>query len=69
MAQLTGGAYFNLQRTTDADVLPQLGKPVLSLVSVDVDRNAVADLEPSGAQAVTVGVYALPAGCSCPTRA
>ena len=55
MAQLTGGAYFNLQRTTDADVLPQLGKPVLSLVSVDVDRNAVADLEPSGAQAVTGG--------------
>jgi tetratricopeptide (TPR) repeat protein len=55
MAQRTGGAYFNLQRTTDADVLPQLGKPVLSLVSVDVDRNAVADLEPSGAQAVTGG--------------
>ena len=55
MAQRTGGAYFNLQRTTDADVLPQLGQPVLSLVSVDVDRNAVADLEPSGAQAVTGG--------------
>jgi Ca-activated chloride channel family protein len=55
MAQLTGGAYFNLQRTTDANVVPQLGKPVLSLVSVDVDRNAVADLEPSGAQAVTGG--------------
>lgn len=54
-AQRTGGAYFNLQRTADADVLPQLGKPVLSLVSVDADRNAVADLEPAGAQAVTGG--------------
>jgi hypothetical protein len=53
VAQVTGGAYFNLQRTTDADVLPQLGKPVLSLVSVEVDRDSVADLEPSGAQAVT----------------
>ena len=55
VAERTGGAYFNLQRTTDADVLPQLGQPVLSLVSVEVDRNAVADLEPSGAQVVTSG--------------
>jgi Ca-activated chloride channel family protein len=55
LAQLTGGAYFNLQRTTDADVLAQLGQPVLSLVSVDADPNAVADLEPWGVQAVVGG--------------
>ena len=55
LAQLTGGAYFNLQRTSDADVLAQLGKPVLSLVSADADRNAVADLEPWGVQTVVGG--------------
>ena len=56
MAERSGGAYFNLQRTTDADVLPTARTARCSRCwRVDVDRNAVADLEPSGAQAVTGG--------------
>jgi tetratricopeptide (TPR) repeat protein len=55
MAEQSGGAYINLQRHSDRDALDRLGRPVFSLVAVDVDVAAVADLEPAGVQAVTNG--------------
>jgi Ca-activated chloride channel family protein len=55
LAERSGGAYFNLQRHTDDDVLGRLGRPVFSLLGVDADATQVADLEPAGARAVTGG--------------
>ncbi len=53
IAERSGGAYFNLQRHTDEEVLGRLGRPVFSLLGVDADPTTVADLEPSGAQPVS----------------
>ena len=53
IAERGGGAYFNLQRHTDEEVLGRVGQPVFSLLAVDADPTAVADLEPSGTQAVS----------------
>jgi hypothetical protein len=55
LAERSGGAYFNLQRHADNDVLARLGHPVFSLLGVDADATHVADLEPAGARAVSGG--------------
>lgn len=55
LAERSGGAYFNLQRYADADVLAQLGRPVFSLLGVEASETEIADLEPAGAQAVSGG--------------
>ncbi len=55
LAARSGGAYYNLQRHADADVIDRLGRPVFSLLAVEADPAAVTDLEPAGAQAVEGG--------------
>lgn len=51
-AASSGGAYVNLQRHPDADVLARLGQPVFSLLEVAVEDGA-ADLEPNAPQPVS----------------
>ncbi len=52
LAASSGGASFNLQRHSDADVLPRLGRPVYSLREVTAGAG-VTDLEPRGVVPVT----------------
>ena len=55
LAERSGGAYLNLQRHADQEVLARLGRPVYSLLGVDADPASVADLQPGGTQAAIGG--------------
>lgn len=49
LAQSSGGAFFDLARLSDEEILPALGAPVFAFLGADFDPRAVADLLPEGA--------------------
>ncbi len=55
LAEASGGAYFNLARLADEAVLGALGRPTFSLLSVEHEPGAVAELLPAGTQPVLAG--------------
>ncbi len=55
LAEASGGAYFNLARVADEAVLGVLGRPAFSLLSVEHEPGAVAELLPAGTQPVLAG--------------
>lgn len=55
LAESSGGAYFNLARLADEAVLAALGRPALSLLSVEREPGAVSEVLPAGTQLVLAG--------------
>lgn len=52
LAIQSGGAYFNLQRLSDNEVLASLGKPVFAFLGADYNHNHVAEVYPAVGQPV-----------------
>jgi tetratricopeptide (TPR) repeat protein len=48
LAERGGGAFFDLSRQPDEEVLSALGRPAFAFLGADYDRRAVADLLPEG---------------------
>ncbi len=55
LAEASGGAYFNLARVADEAVLGALGRPAFSLLSVEHEPGALAEVLPAGTQPVLAG--------------
>ena len=52
LARTSGGQYFNLRAEADEQILPNIGMPAFSLLSVEYKDGEIADVYPRGVQPV-----------------